>query len=125
MNRIAIIESEFSVLENAIVEYGNVVSFSQLQQLFKKDVAYTRKRVSRLVEQGWLTRIKKGAFVISDLRSREKLSISHQAIVNILVEDAYISFETALQYHGLYGQLLKSINSISLRRYSATVIDGY
>ena len=124
MKRNAIIESEFSVLENAIVDYGNVVTFSQLQQLFNKDIAYTRKRVSRLVDQGWLTRVKKGVFVISDLSTRGQLSISHQAIVNILVEEAYISFEAALQHHGLYDQMLKSIQSISLKRYHSTEIDG-
>jgi predicted transcriptional regulator of viral defense system len=76
------------------------------------------------VEQGWLKRIKKGVFVISDLSSRGSLSISHLAIVNILVSDAYISFETALQHYGLFDQLHTKINNISLKQYKATIINN-
>ena len=53
------------------------------------------------------------------------MSISHIAIVNSLVEDAYISFEMALQFHGLYDQLLTHINAVSLTRYQSSTIDGY
>lgn len=125
MKRSAIIESEFSVLEDAIITYGNVVSFTQLTEFFKKDIQYTRKRVSRLVEQGWLTRIKKGVYVISDLSTRGTLAIQHEAVINLLVEDAYISFRKALQFHGLYDQLLSGIRSISLQRFRSTEIDSY
>lgn len=125
MKRIGLTEEELYILETALIENGAVVTFDQLSNLINENREYTRKRISRLSEQGWLKRIKKGIFVISDLSSRGKLSISNNAIVNILVEDAYISFETALQHHGKYDQLLTNINSISLKRYKATIIDGY
>jgi predicted transcriptional regulator of viral defense system len=124
MKRIGLTEEELYILETALIEYGAVVTFDQLSNLINENREYLRKRISRLSEQGWLKRIKKGIFVISDLSSRGKLSISNNAIVNILVEDAYISFETALQHHGKYDQLLTNINSISLKRYKATTIDG-
>lgn len=41
-----------------------------------------------------------------------------------MVEDAYISFEVALHHHGLYDQLLANINSISLKQYKSTTIEG-
>lgn len=125
MKRNAIIESEFSVLENAIITYGNVVSFSELIEFFDKDIQYTRKRISRLVEQGWLMRLKKGVYVISDLSTRGTLAIQQETVVNLLVEDAYISFQKALQFHGLYNQLLSSINAVSLQRFKTTKIDSY
>jgi predicted transcriptional regulator of viral defense system len=125
MKRSAIIESEFSVLVDAIVEYGTVVTFNQLQQFFNKDVEYTRKRISRLVEQGWLTRIKKGLFAISDLSTRGTLSIDQRVVVNFLVQNAYISFESALHYHGVYDQLLSGISAISLKRHKKRTIRGY
>jgi len=125
MKRIALTENEFRLLEDAIVEYGVVVTSSQLHQLFNKNIQYTRKRISKLVDDGWLTRIKRGLYVISDLSTRGTLSISHQAVVNFLVKDAYISFQSALQFHGIYNQLLSSINAISLDRHKSTSVGSY
>jgi len=125
MNRSAINESEFNVLADAIVEYGNVVTFDQLLQFFDKDIKYTRKRISRLVKQGWLTRIKRGLFAISDLSTRGSLSIDHRAVVNILVKNAYISFQSALQFHGMFDQLLSGLRSISLERHKKREIRGF
>lgn len=124
MKRSAINESEFNVLGDAIVEYGTVVTFDQLQQFYNKDIEYTRKRISRLVEQGWLTRIKKGLFAISDLSTRGSLSIDHRVVVNLLIQNAYISFQSALQFQGMFDQLLAGIRSISLERHKEREIGG-
>ena len=125
MKRVSLTEQETELLENALIEFGAVVTFSQLRSFLDEDIAYARRRISKLVKQGLLVRIKKGVFVISDLSTRGSLSISHNAIVNRLVEDAYISFEMALQFHGLYDQLLTHINAVSLTRYQSSTIDGY
>lgn len=124
MKRVGLTERELDILETALIEYGAVVTFDQLSALFDENRQYTRKRVSKLAQQGWLKRIKKGVFVIADLSSRGSLSISHLAIVNVLVGDAYISFETALQHHGLFDQLHTTINIISLMRYKTSKIGG-
>jgi predicted transcriptional regulator of viral defense system len=124
MKRISLTEDELESLETALIEFGSVVTFDQLSSLFQEDRQYTRKRISKLVKQGWLKRIKKGVFVISDFSSRGTLPFSHLAVVNILVEEAYISFESALQYHGLYDQLLHQVNAISLSSYKTTTIDS-
>lgn len=124
MKRISLTTNESEILESALIQYGNVVTFDQLSNFFDEDRRYTRIRINKLVKQGWLKRVKKGVFVISDLSSRGSLSISHKAIVNLLVQEAYISFETALQHHGLYDQLLASINSVSLKQYKSTTIDN-
>ena len=125
MNRITLTEVELEVLETALIEYGAVVTFNQLSSLLDENREYSKKRINKLTNQGWLKRIKKGVFAISDLSSRGRLSISYNAIVNILVKDAYISFEAALQFHGLYDQLLTNINSVSLKQYKTTSIDNY
>ena len=124
MKRISLTTNESEILESALIQHGNVVTFDQLSNFFDEDRRYTRIRINKLVNQGWLKRVKKGVFVISDLSSRGSLSISHKAIVNLLVQEAYISFETALQHHGLYDQLLASINSVSLKQYKSTTIDN-
>ena len=124
MKRISLTKDELEGLETALIEFGSVVTFDQLSSLFQENREYTRKRISKLVNQGWLKRIKKGVYVISDFGSRGSLSISHNAVVNILVAEAYISFESALQVHGLYDQLLTQVNAISLSSYKTTTIDG-
>jgi len=123
VKRIGLTADELENLETALIEYGNVVTFEQLNGLFNEARTYLRKRISRLVSEGWLKRVKKGTYVLSDLSTRGRLSIAHTAIVNVLVDEAYISFENALQHHGQYDQLLNSINAISLQRYKTTTID--
>lgn len=125
MNSIGITEEELQNLETALASYGAVVSFEQLAGIFKEDRQYLRKRISKLTQKGWLFRVKKGLYVISDLHSRGSLSISQYTIVNALVETAYISFESALQYHGYYDQLLNSVSSIATKQFQDKVIDGY
>ena len=124
MNRISLTDTELTVLENAMIEFGTVVTFDQLVSLFDDNRKYANKRINKLTRQGWLKRIKKGVFALSDLSSRGMLAISHKAVVNHLVDEAYISFEAALQHHGLYNQLLSSINSIALKQFQTIVIDG-
>ena len=118
-------EKELETLETVLTRYGAVVSFDQLQEVFKNDRQYLRKRISKLTKKGWLFRIKKGLYVVSDLHSRGTLSISQYSIVNALVDKAYISFESALQYHGYYDQLLNKVSSVATKQYLDKVIDGY
>ena len=125
MKRNVLTENELQLLEDAIVQYGVVVTFSQLHQLFNKDIQYTRKRISKLVNEGWLTRIKKGLYVISDISTRGILVIDHRAVVNLLVENAYISFLSALQFHGYYNQLLGGIRAVSLEKNKSRTIGNY
>ncbi len=124
MKRISLTHTDTEILELAIINYGSVVTFEQLISLFDEEIEYARIRISKLVNQGWLTRIKKGVYVISEFSSRGSLAISHIAIVNHLVEKSYISFESALQYHGLFNQYLATINSISLVQKASRSIDG-
>ena len=124
MKRISLTELELQILETALIEYGSLVTFEQLSSLFNENREYTRKRVSKLARQGWLKRIKKGVYAITDFSTRGSLPISPLAVGNTLVEEAYISFENALQYHGLFDQLLTQINLVSLKHFQTTKIDG-
>ncbi len=118
-------EIELQNLETALARYGAVVSFEQLAETFQEERPYLRKRISQFAKKGWLFRIKKGLYVISDLHSRGSLSISQYAVVNLLVESAYVSFESALQYHGLYDQLLSKVASVATNQFHDKDIDGY
>ena len=118
-------EKELQNLETALARYGAVVSFEQLSESFREERPYLRKRISQFARKGWLFRIKKGVYVISDLHSRGSLSISQYAVVNLLVEPAYVSFESALQYHGFYDQLLSKVTSVATKQFQDKDIDGY
>jgi len=124
MKRVSLTGVELDALETAMIKHGAVITFDQFSNLIDEDRQYTRIRINKLVKQGWLTRIKKGVYVLSDLSTRGSLSISHNAIVNALVEEAYISFEIALQQHGFYDQFADNINAVSLKQYKTTTISG-
>ena len=107
----------------AVLEAQLEESEDRYRRFFDEDRQYTRVRVNKLVKQGWLTRVKKGVYVISDLSTRGSLAISHKAVVNLLVQEAYISFETALQHYGLYDQLLNNITAVSIKQFKTTKIE--
>jgi len=124
MKRISLTDIDTEILEQAIINFGSVVTFQQLTSLFEEPVKYARIRISKLVNQGWLTRIKKGVYVISEFSSRGSLSISHSAIINALVDEAYISFENALQYHSMFDQYISSVSAVTLTQKTSRKIDG-
>jgi predicted transcriptional regulator of viral defense system len=125
MISIGITEEELENLETVLTRHGALVSFDQLAEIFIEDRQYLRKRISKLTKKGWLFRIKKGLYVVSDLHSRGTLSISQYSIVNALVDQAYISFESALQYHGYYDQLLNKVSSVATQQYQDQDVDGH
>jgi len=116
---------ELSLIEELIGNYGSIVSLAQIEaSLSSMSKAKLRKMVSRLAQKGWLFRVKRGVYVVCDISQRGSLAISHYTVGNLLVEDSYISFEGALQAHGMYDQLLATLRSISLTRYKDSQVGG-
>jgi predicted transcriptional regulator of viral defense system len=114
------------LLENLIVKYGQIATFGQI---FKEaesswDYKQTKNLVTKLVKNGWLVRIKRGLYAISDLSSRGFLSLSPYVVANLLVPDSYVSFETTLQHHGMFDQLTDKTVSVSLKMYKAVKLGG-
>lgn len=107
------------LLENLIVRYGQIVTFDNILDETKSswDYKQTKNLITKLVENGWLLRIKRGLYTISDLSTRGFLSLSPYTVANLLVKDSYVSFESALQYHGMFDQLTDKTVSVSLRAY--------
>ena len=116
--------SDSRLLEDAIIAYGDVVSFDQLAALSGMEREYARKRISQLAAQGWLVRIKKGLYALSDISSRGFLRLSQYVVAQLLVEDSYVSFEAALQYHGMYDQLLQTIRSVACKQSKTAEVGG-
>jgi predicted transcriptional regulator of viral defense system len=112
-------KKDSNLLENAILKYGRIVSFEQLYEILKTDysLAESKNRISLLAKLGWFIRIKRGLYVVvTDIGSLSTEGVSYYAISQALNKDSYISFENALQYHGMFDQMLSGIGAVTFRR---------
>lgn len=112
-------KKDAALLEDAIVHHGRIVIFDKLRQIFSREysLAETRNRVSFLSKQGWLMRIKRGLYlIITDIGSLSSGDISGVSIAQALNKDSYISFENALQHHGMFDQMLATVGAVTFKR---------
>lgn len=112
-------KKDSALIEDLVVKYGRIVSFDQVKEVFSKEYtdASLRRRVSLLTKLGWFVRIKKGFYVIiTDIGSLSANDISIYTICQALNKDSYISFENALQYHGMFDQMLSSAGAVTFSR---------
>jgi len=112
-------KKDAGLLEEVIIRYGRIVSFDQVREVFKKaySAAKLRNRLSLLTKLGWLIRFKKGLYaVITDIGSLSTNDISTYTICQALNKDSYVSFESALQYHGMFDQMLSAIGAVTFKR---------
>ena len=112
-------KKDSNLLENAILKYGRIVSFEKLNEILKSDysLAEAKNRVSLLAKLGWLMRIKRGLYVVvTDIGSLSTEGVSYYAMCQALNQDSYISFENALQYHGMFDQMLSTVGAVTFSR---------
>lgn len=112
-------KKDAKLLEDVIVRYGRIVSFDQLKEVFKEAYSATkiRNRFSLLAKVGWLIRLKRGLYaVVTDIGSLASGDISFYTISQALNRDSYISFESALQYHGMFDQMLSTVGAVTFKR---------
>ncbi len=112
-------KKDSKLLENAILKYGRILNSSQLKNIFSKDYSLeeANNRISLLAKIGWLLRIKKGLYVIvTDFSTLGFNDLSIYLIIKALNENSYISFESALQHHGIFDQMLSVIESVTYER---------
>jgi predicted transcriptional regulator of viral defense system len=118
--------NQSTLLENLIVKHGQIVTseqiYSQVEGLW--DQQRTKKVITKLTHNGWLIRVKRGLYAISDLSNRGFLSLSPSVVAHLLVKDAYVSFESALAYHGMFDQLTNKTISISQVQYKTVQLQS-
>ncbi len=114
------------LLEVLIVKYGQIVTFNQIISESERfwDYKQAKNVITKLVKNGWLVRIKKGLYAISDLSSRGFMSLSSYVIANLLLNESYVSFESALEYRGMFDQHVNKIVSISTRVYKTVFLQN-
>jgi len=112
--------NQTELLESLIASYGHIVTsdqiYNQAQTTWDQKKA-VKNVITKLTANGWLIRLKKGLYAISDLSSRGFLSLSPYVVANFLVRESYVSFESALAYRGMFDQLTDKIISVSMVRY--------
>jgi len=126
MRQTALSFKQSELLENLIVKYGQIVTsdqiFNEAEQFW--DYRQAKNLVTKLVKNGWLVRIKRGLYTISNLSSRGFLTLSPYVVANLLVPRSYVSFESALQHYGMFDQLTAKTISVSLKTYKAVEINS-
>lgn len=115
-----------ALLEDLIVKYGQIVTSEQIYAQGKDvwDQQVAKNVVTRLTRNGWLIRVKRGLYAISDLSNRGFLSLSPYVVAHLLVRDSYVSFESALAYHGMFDQLTNKTISISQVQYKSVQLQS-
>lgn len=119
-------ENESNIIESLIARYGSVVTFEQIfSELENKiDRPAIRKLVFKLTKNGWLVRVKKGVYTVASIESRGFIALPIYKIAQILDETSYVSFEAALQYHGIFDQLLATVISVSARSHKPATLQN-
>lgn len=117
MNQTILSAKQSDLLESLIVKHGQVVSTDQIIREAGRywDYKQASNLITRLIQNGWLIRIKRGLYAISDFNSRGFLSLSPYAVAHLLEPESYVSFEAALHYHGMFDQLVRKVISVSLK----------
>lgn len=125
-NNTILSEKESFLLENLIAKYGLFVDFDQIYAQLGQD--YTRQKakkvVIKLTKNGWLVRIKKGVYYITNLESRGFAGASVLVIAQAILDESYVSFEAALQYHGVFDQHTRTVISVCLKKKADKTIQG-
>jgi len=113
---------ELKLIENLMLKHGNVVSFDMINNELQEEMGRQEVKnfVSGIVKKGWLVRIKKGVFTISNIASRGTVPFNQLVIAQIINKNSYVSFEGALQYYGFFDQYLRIITSIGIKKTKST-----
>lgn len=73
-----------------------------------------RDKISSLIEQGVIVRVKKGLYVFG--KEWRKRAYSLETLANLIYGPSYISLEYALQYYGLIPERVRLVTSVTTGR---------
>ncbi len=119
-------EKEAEFIDGLVAKYGVIVDFDQIYAELSGSMSRqaAANLVSKLCRNGWLVRLKKGFYYIAGSESRGFAAIPVYKIAQIFVDESYVSFEAALQFHGLFDQHLGSVINVSLKVYDTREFQG-
>jgi len=79
-----------------------------------KDLSSPRDKITRLLRQGIIIRIKKGLYVFGDKYRRDPYS--KELLANLVYGPSYVSLDFALAYHGLIPERVEALTSVTPNR---------
>jgi hypothetical protein len=78
------------------------------------DYKRPRDRITRLLRQGTIIRVKKGLYVFGETERRTP--IHKEILANLIYGPSYVSLEYALQRHGLIPERVEVVTSVTVSR---------
>lgn len=90
----------------------SVFTHEEIANLLKDEVSNVNAKISYMVKQQILIRLKKGLYVFSDLYQERPIDII--AVANRLYTPSYLSFDYALSYYGLIPERVYEVTSATL-----------
>ena len=87
-----------------------------------KDLSSPRDKITRLLREGIIVRIKKGLYVFGD--NYRRYLYSKELLANLVYGPSYVSLDYALAYHGLIPERVEALTSVTpnrSRRFSTPV----
>jgi hypothetical protein len=79
-----------------------------------KGYAYPRDKITELLKQGIIIRIKKGIYIFGKKYARQPFS--RELLANLIYGPSYVSLDYALHYHGLIPERVEALTSITSGR---------
>lgn len=79
-----------------------------------RDLASPRDKITRLLREGVLVRVKKGLYVFGDRYRRSPYS--RELLANLVYGPSYVSLDYALAYHGLIPESVEALTSVTPNR---------
>ena len=90
----------------------SVFTHEEIANILKDKVSNVNAKISYMVKQGVLIRLKKGLYAFSELYQDSSVDII--LVANLLYNPSYVSFDYALSFHGLIPERVYEVTSATL-----------
>ncbi len=102
------------MIEQSLQQY-TLVDYATIKNLLTENgYKYINDKIKYMKQQGLLTPLKKGLYVYNS--PYVKTLVSKEIIANNLLGPSYISYEYALNYHGLIPERVEEVTSATTKR---------
>jgi predicted transcriptional regulator of viral defense system len=106
---------DLAIIEEIIAHCGSLTDFNCIYKALAHEYskAEVANKIVRLKKAGWLVAVKQGIYAITNIGSHNFTNISPLVISRVFVPNSYVSFEFALNYHGLFDQLPSKVTAVT------------